>query len=127
MKGFLRVGIARSPVNSANRLLFHKTTARNFYTSELEARPDCDDVIFYNERDEVTESTIANVVVKVDGKLVTPPRSSGLLAGTFRDQLIADGEIEERTITVEELQNAEELFLINSVRKWISVALKSVP
>jgi para-aminobenzoate synthetase/4-amino-4-deoxychorismate lyase len=123
----LRVAFARSPVDSTHRLLFHKTTARDFYISELEARPDCDDVIFCNERDEVTESTIANVVVKIDGRLFTPAHTSGLLAGTFRDQLIADGEIEERTITVEELQKAEELFLINSVRKWISVALKSVP
>jgi para-aminobenzoate synthetase/4-amino-4-deoxychorismate lyase len=122
----LGVAIGRSPVHSANRLLFHKTTAREFYESEREARPDCDEVIFYNELGEVTESTIANVVVRLDGKLFTPPRSAGLLAGTFRDQLLTDGEIEERTITLEEFRNADEVFLINSVRKWMRVALSDM-
>ncbi|HEY6802902.1 MAG TPA: aminodeoxychorismate synthase component I [Pyrinomonadaceae bacterium] len=113
----LRIALAQSPVDSSDRLRFHKTTARDFYTFELAARPDCDDVIFYNERGEVTESTIANVVVKVNGQLVTPPRTAGLLAGTFRDRLIADGVLTERTITIAELQSADEVFLINSVRK----------
>ena len=46
----------------------------------------------------------------------------GLLAGTFRDQLLAEGKIKERVITVEELKNANEFFLINSVRKWIALS-----
>jgi para-aminobenzoate synthetase/4-amino-4-deoxychorismate lyase len=78
-------------------------------------------VIFWNERGEVTESRIANLVVPIDGQLYTPPISSGLLPGTFRAQLLAEGKIKERVITVEEFQNAKEFFLINSVRKWILV------
>ena len=118
----VRVALARSPVNSSNRLLFHKTTARDFYNAELAARPDCDDVIFFNERNEVTESTIANVVARINGKLVTPPTSAGLLAGTFRNELIDKGEIEERVITVDDLRTADELFLVNSVRRWMPVS-----
>jgi para-aminobenzoate synthetase/4-amino-4-deoxychorismate lyase len=114
-----RVALAREPIDSANRLFFHKTTNRSFYSSQLEARPDCDDVVFWNERGEVTESSIANVVLPTDGKLFTPPVSAGLLAGTFRDQLLAEGKILERTITIEELQEASEFFLINSVYKWM--------
>jgi branched-subunit amino acid aminotransferase/4-amino-4-deoxychorismate lyase len=60
--------------------------------TELRACPDCDDLLFFNERGELTESSIANVVVEVEGKLVTPPVSAGLLAGTFRAQLIDDDE-----------------------------------
>ena len=116
-----RVSLARSPVDSNDRFLFHKTTRRDFYQSELRARPDCDDLLFFNERGELTESSIANVVVELEGKLVTPPVSAGLLAGTFRAQLIEDDEIEERTIKVAELQSATNVFLINSVRKWIHV------
>jgi para-aminobenzoate synthetase/4-amino-4-deoxychorismate lyase len=44
-----------------------------------------------------------------------------LLAGTFRNQLLAEGKIRERVITIEELQKAKEFFLINSVRKWMKV------
>ena len=118
-----RVGVAVQPVDSSDRLLFHKTTSRDLYSRELQARPDCDDVLFFNERGELTESTMANVVLELDGKLFTPPRSAGLLAGTFRDHLIADGELEERLLTLEDLNRATKLFLVNSVRKWIEVVL----
>ncbi|HEY8413884.1 MAG TPA: aminotransferase class IV, partial [Pyrinomonadaceae bacterium] len=79
--------------------------------------------IYWNERSEVTESGIANVVVRLDGELFTPPVHCGLLAGTFRDQLLAEGKIKERVITVEELKHAKEFFLINSVRKWMKAEL----
>ena len=107
------VTLATEPIDSSNRFLFHKTTIR----------PDGSDVIFWNERGEITESTIANVVVRIDGELYTPPAESGLLAGTFRNQLLAENKIRERVITVEELKNAKEFFLINSVRKWMNADL----
>ena len=116
-----RVGLATAPLDSRNQFLYHKTTHRSVYDQPVQQRPDCDDLIFWNERGEVTESSIANVVVERAGERWTPPRSSGLLAGTFREELLALGEIRERIISKEELQRAERLFLINSVRRWISV------
>ena len=116
--GRQRVALATEAVDSSDRFLFHKTT-REISTTPTRA-PDCDDIIFWNERGEITESTIANVVVPIDGELFTPPVESGLLAGTFRNQLLAEGKIKERVITIEELKNAEEFFLINSVRKWMA-------
>jgi para-aminobenzoate synthetase/4-amino-4-deoxychorismate lyase len=104
------VALATHPVDSSDRFLYHKTTLRDYYA---------EDVIFWNERNEITESRIANVVVPIDGQLFTPPVSSGLLPGTFRAELLALGKIKERVITVEELKSAEEFFLINSVRKWM--------
>lgn len=113
-----RVAFASEPLDSANRFLCHKTTHRSFYEQPLRERADCDDLIFWNERGEVTESSIANVVMEVDGGKWTPSRSSGLLAGTFREELLALGVIRERVIFKEELKRAEQLFLINSVRRW---------
>ncbi|HEV2836444.1 MAG TPA: aminodeoxychorismate synthase component I [Pyrinomonadaceae bacterium] len=115
-----RVGLATAPVDSADRFLFHKTTRRDFYNTQLQLQPHCDDIIFWNERGEITESTIANVVVSINDQLYTPPIDCGLLAGTFRDHLLAEGRIKERVITIEELQNAKQVFLINSVRKWMN-------
>ena len=106
-----RVALATEAVDSSDRFLFHKTTRR----AQL------NDTIFWNERGEITESNIANVVVPIDGELYTPSIESGLLAGTFRNQLLAEGKIKERVITIEELQAAKEFFLINSVRKWMKV------
>jgi para-aminobenzoate synthetase/4-amino-4-deoxychorismate lyase len=108
-----RLTLATTPVNSSDTFLFHKTTNRDYPPN----------LIFWNERNEVTESGIANLVVKIDGQLVTPPVSCGLLPGTFRGHLIDKGEIKERVVTVEELQNAKEFFLINSVRKWMKAEL----
>jgi para-aminobenzoate synthetase/4-amino-4-deoxychorismate lyase len=107
--GVLR--LAMRPVDSSDRFLFHKTTLRDFAV----------DVLFWNERGEVTESGIANLVVSIDGQLYTPPIASGLLAGTFRNHLLAQGKIKERVITIEDFKCAEEFFLINSIRKWIRV------
>lgn len=105
------VTLATEPVDSSDRFLFHKTTRRR----------GGDNVIFWNEKGEVTESSIANVVVRIDGELFTPPIECGLLPGVFRNHLLAEGKIKERVITIEEFQNASEVFLINSVRKWIRV------
>lgn len=118
-----RVALATEAVDSSDRFLFHKNTKRDFYSEQLAGRPDCDDIIFWNERREITESTIANIVVPIDGQLCTPPVDSGLLAGTFRNHLLAEGEISERVITIEELRSATEFFLINSVRKWVHADL----
>jgi para-aminobenzoate synthetase/4-amino-4-deoxychorismate lyase len=52
------------------------------------------------------------------GKLVTPPVQCGLLAGTFRAHLLKNGEIQEGVVTIEDIRAAEEVFLVNSVRKW---------
>jgi para-aminobenzoate synthetase/4-amino-4-deoxychorismate lyase len=110
-------------VNCNDRLLFHKTTSRSLYSNELKAHPACDDVVLWNTKGEVTESTIANVVVPLDGELLTPPQSSVLLPGTFRAELLAEGKIRERVITVEELRRSPEFFLINSVHKWMKAKL----
>jgi para-aminobenzoate synthetase/4-amino-4-deoxychorismate lyase len=106
------VELATEPVDSSDRFLFHKTTRR----------PGRDGLVFWNERGEVTESSIANIVVPIDGELFTPPIECGLLPGVFRNQLLAEGKIKERVITIEEFQDAPEFFLINSVRKWIRVS-----
>jgi para-aminobenzoate synthetase/4-amino-4-deoxychorismate lyase len=119
----LRVALAQQPVNSNEKFLFHKTTNRQIYDQALAQRPDCDDVILWNERGEVTESSVANLVLTVNGEQVTPPQDSGLLAGTFRDQLIADGRIRERVISVSGLKQVGSFFLINSVHKWMKATL----
>jgi para-aminobenzoate synthetase/4-amino-4-deoxychorismate lyase len=117
-EGPARVGLAAAPVASDDVFLYHKTTHREVYKAARAGRPDCDDVILWNERGEITEATTANVVARLDGALLTPPVDSGLLAGTLRAELVDRRTIGERVITREELAEAEEVFLINSVRGW---------
>ena len=62
-------------------------------------------------------------VARIAGELVTPPVSCGLLAGTFREELLSRGTICERVITVAELERSEELYLVNSVEQWMDAVL----
>jgi para-aminobenzoate synthetase/4-amino-4-deoxychorismate lyase len=115
----MRVGLARDAVDSQDVFLCHKTSRRGVYDSALAGRGSLDDVILWNARGEVTESCTANVVADFEGQLVTPPVGRGLLAGTYRDYLLAEGLVTERVIPVEALGRARRLWLVNSVRRWM--------
>ncbi len=118
------LALAKEPVDSGDVFLYHKTTNRAVYEKAKADFPDADDMLLFNERGEVTESCIANIVVELDGRKVTPPVSCGLLAGTFRNELLERGEIEERIVTLDDLKRASVIWLINSVRKWRKATLK---
>ncbi len=114
--GPARVAIADTPVDSSDLYLYHKTTHREVYEKARAGHPDADDVILYNERDEITESCIANVVVEIDGQRYTPPVPCGLLAGTYRQWMLDEHRVEERIISREDLERADRVWLVNSVR-----------
>ncbi|GAB4446437.1 MAG: aminodeoxychorismate synthase component I [Anaerolineales bacterium] len=119
----LKAALAKQAVNSADAFLFHKTTHRQVYETALQNFPDADDVLLYNERGELTEFTIGNLLVRMDGKLYTPPLSCGVLPGAFRAHLLESGQAQERVIRREELAACTELFRINSVRGWQKVVI----
>ena len=118
-----RVGIAQDPVSSRDPFLYHKTTNRSVYEQALEKVPECEDVVFWNEREEITESCIANIVVEIKGRLLTPPVQSGLLPGIYRSLLLEQGKIKERIIHIRDLQRCSRVYLINSVRGMWEVSL----
>ncbi|HET9441460.1 MAG TPA: aminodeoxychorismate synthase component I [Longimicrobiales bacterium] len=118
-----RVACARQPVDARDRFLCHKTTRRAVYEKQAQAAPDMFDVLLFNERDEITEFTRANVVLELGGERFTPARSCGLLAGVFRGELLAQGVIKERVIHRTEVTSAQRIWWINSVREWVDVEL----
>ena len=116
-----RVALADAPVDSQDTFLFHKTTRRAVYDAARKSHPEADDVILWNERGELTESCFANLVLDLGSERLTPPLACGLLAGTFRQELLESGQIRERVLTREDLRRAAAVHLINSVRRWIRV------
>jgi len=116
----VRAGFAPSPVASTDELLAHKTTRRAVYERALAERPDCDDVLLLNERGEVTESSRASLVLLLDGELVTPPLSCGLLPGVFRERLLELGVVRERVLVPADVLRAARAWLVNSVRWWMA-------
>ncbi|HWO69551.1 MAG TPA: aminodeoxychorismate synthase component I [Actinomycetota bacterium] len=114
----VRLAVDEPSVDPADPLWFHKTTARDRYREAAARHPDADDVLLVNLRGEVTESTIANLAVRIGGRWWTPPLEAGLLPGVFRGRLLSAGRLRERPIRAEELREAEALALVNSVRLW---------
>lgn len=119
-----RIGLARSPVDASDPFLYHKTTRRRVYEEALRSSPGYDDVLLYNDRGEITESTIANVLARIGGRLCTPPVGCGLLAGTLRAWLLEEGCISECVITVDEILACEEVYLMNSLRGMYPVTVE---
>ena len=101
-----------------------KTTRREVYERAKAARPGLDDVVLWNERGEITESTIANVVAEIDNTWWTPPVSCGLLPGVFRAAVIEARMVQEGVITRDQIGRATRLWLINSLREWIPARLE---
>jgi para-aminobenzoate synthetase / 4-amino-4-deoxychorismate lyase len=119
-----KVVLADEPVNKTNKFLYHKTTNREIYTKFQKEKPaEALDVLLWNQDGELTEFTNGNIVLEIDGGLWTPPITSGLLAGTYRDRLIQTGEIKEKILTLSDIKIATRIWFINSVRKWKEVQL----
>lgn len=117
-----RLSLAQTPVSSSDRSLYRKTTDRRAYENAIPHDPTAHDVILWNERGEITETKIANIAVELDGKLYTPPITSGLLDGCYRKTLVERGELTERVLMKEDLARATRIIVLNSVRRsWEAV------
>ncbi len=122
-----RVALATTPVRRDDPFLYHKTSHRRLYDAARAAAPGYDDVILFNDRGEVTESCIANLILEIGGERYTPPLDCGLLGGTYRAELLAQGAIRERPIPIEELRRHPRLWLANSVRGLFPAVLADDP
>ena len=118
--------LAKDPITTENTFLYHKTTNRTVYTEIKQKYPTYYDVLLWNEKGEITEFTTGNIVIELNGQLYTPSTECGLLEGTFREYLLKNGEIKETVITVNELKKSSNIWLINSVRKWIEIKLDGI-
>jgi len=123
-KNDIKIKISDKRISCKNKFQYFKTTNRQLYDSELSlARlEEYDEVIFLNEKEEITEGSISNVFIKKSGKTFTPKISSGILKGVYREYLIKHtSNIYEKNITLNDLIEADEVYIINSVRKKMEV------
>jgi len=81
------------------------------------------DIIFLNENGNIAEGAITNIIIKREGKYYTPPVENGILNGCYREYLLnTRNDIEVKFFGFDELISADELILINSVRKEIKIS-----
>ena len=102
--------------DSADLLLRHKSSWRELYESEVK-RLGTDEVIFCNQRGELTEGARSNIFVLRDGVLLTPPLESGVLDGRLRAELIECGKARKAVLTMDDLKG--EVIFGNSLRGLI--------
>ena len=110
------------PRADRDEFIRHKTTQRQAY-APFAPPAGVFDTLLHNERGELTEFTIGNVALKLDGQWFTPPLHCGLLPGVMRESLLAEGRLRERVLLVGDVPRAEGLALLNSVRGWVDVVL----
>lgn len=118
------VALAQKRFRADDPMLRHKTTRRALYEDELmqaTERDGVDEVLFLNERDEICEGARVNLFVPRGDRLITPPLSCGLLPGTLRARLIAEGRAIEAALTLKDLP--PQFYLGNSVRGLVRATL----
>ena len=116
--------ISNNRINSKNKFQYFKTTNRELYDKEYDSyRNDCVDVVFLNEMGNLSEGAITNIIIKTGDKYFTPPIEDGILNGCYREYLLdMKNNIEVKSFDVDELLAADELILINSVKKEIKIS-----
>ena len=72
--------------------------------------------IYYNQKKELLETSIGNLVLKIEDQLYTPPIHLGLLNGIYRQNLIANNQVSERVLTLDNLKQAQAIYGCNAVR-----------
>lgn len=117
--------IAISPIiqNSKNEFLYYKTTYRPWYYDSFQRIKNGEiyDEIFFNEKGELTEGARSNIVLQINGNLYTPPVQCGLLNGVFRQELLKNNKCTEKILYKKDLEKAEKIFCVNSVRGMVEV------
>lgn len=83
------------------------------------------EIIYHNAAGELLETSIGNLVLKINGKLYTPPIRLGILPGIYRQHLLETGQVEEKVLTVPDLDQAEAVYGCNAVRGLYELRIES--
>jgi para-aminobenzoate synthetase/4-amino-4-deoxychorismate lyase len=122
--GKLLLGISHTRVDSKDITLNFKTTNRFLYEAvytQYQRLYGTYDVLFFNEKDEMTETCRHNIFLKIDEVLYTPKVSCGLLNGIRRQVFMQHNEIIEKVLTRQDLEQANEIILTNAVRGEVKI------
>ncbi len=90
------------------------------YARNYAAENKADEAIFVSPEGNVLEGATSNLFIRKNRTLITPPCGNLILNGIIRQQLLQlipmlDMQVVEQEITLEELKNADEAFITNSL------------
>lgn len=121
-----RVRMAEEVTSSEDVFLSHQTTRRELYDRSLPlARlAGLDDVLFCNDKGEVTEGAVHSVFIKRGKALLTPPVRCGVLPGVYRRFVLETHPwAQEKVLRTADLRDAEAMYLTSSMAGMYPVQL----
>lgn len=117
-----------SPIilDHSQEYLRYKTTWRPWYDEAMRRirAGEIFDEIFFNDLGQLCEGARTNIVLKIGGRLYTPPQGCGLLGGIMRAKLLERGACAEKILYADDLAAAEKIYCLNSVRGMKEVRLR---
>ncbi|MFZ5771885.1 MAG: aminodeoxychorismate synthase component I [Thermodesulfobacteriota bacterium] len=120
-----QIRFAAAGTDSRDVFLYHKTTRRRLYEQEREKAlsEGYYEVVFINERGEVTEGAISTVFIRQGEVWYTPPLECGLLPGVFRSHFLTASPqpVREKILFPQDLLKADAVYVANSVRGLVQV------
>ncbi|HEY7094495.1 MAG TPA: aminotransferase class IV [Ktedonobacterales bacterium] len=122
----LTILLSDQPTRSDDPLLVHKTTHRPLHDAahQRALRHGHADVIFLNERGEITEGAISTLFVQREERLLTPPVACGLLPGIYRQWVLdTNPQASEAILLPDDLRTADAIYICNAVRGWRAASL----
>ncbi len=120
-----KITISDNKINSTSIFQHHKTSRREHYNQAYDeaAKEGFYDVLFFNENEQLVEASRHNVFIKKKNQWHTPPLLHGALGGIQRQAFMREHKVKETALTKDDLLNADEILLTNSVRGVVRVTI----
>ena len=115
---FCQAKLCQQEADLQQAFTYFKTTYRPHLTVGNQ------EIIYHTADGKLLETSIGNLVLKMDGKLYTPPSQLGLLPGIYRQHLLEIGQVEEKVLTLSDLKEAEVIYACNAVRELYELSLR---
>ena len=116
---FCKAKLCQQEADLNQAFTYFKTTHRPHLTLGKQ------EIIYHNVAGELLETSIGNLVLKIAGKLYTPPINLGILPGIYRQHLLETGQVKEKIMTLADLNQAEAVYGCNAVRGLYELTLES--
>ena len=107
---YLQAQLTEQKLDLAKPFTYFKTSQRAHLVAKDHEQ------IFYLEDGTLLETTIGNLILEIDGQRYTPPAHLPILDGIYRRYLLETGQVEEKLLTLKDLEVADQVYACNALR-----------
>ena len=107
---YLQAQLTEQKLDLATPFTYFKTSQRAHLVAKDHEQ------IYYLPDGSLLETTIGNLILEIDGKRYTPPAHLPILDGIYRRHLLETGQVEEKLLTLKDLEVADQVYACNALR-----------